>query len=71
MLRRLFHKASKVRFTFEQEGAFVGAALTAFADMIRENRCDIFYVLFEKRLGDGDKKKAFEDGKRFIRMSAK
>lgn len=71
MLRRLFHKAGKIRFSFEQEGAFVGAALTAFADRIREKRCDIFFVLFEKGWYDGEKKKAYEEGQNFIRTSAR
>lgn len=69
LLRKMLHKAGKVRFFFEQESGLAGGCLTAFADRIKEKRCDAFYVWFEKNLRSITAEQEERDGKALIRST--
>lgn len=43
-LRKLLGNTEKIRFFLDQDSAFRAACLSAFFDMIKERRCDAFYV---------------------------
>jgi len=43
-LRKLLKNTDKIRFFLDQDSAFRAACLSAFFDMIKEKRCDAFYV---------------------------
>jgi len=53
-LREILGWTEKVRLFFEQESGMRAACLTAFADMIKQQRCDAFYILHKKNLEFGD-----------------
>ena len=51
LLRRLAAGAEKVRFYLDVDPALRGACLSAFHDLIRDKRCDVFHVKIAKRVG--------------------
>jgi len=70
-LRRLLGWVEKTRFFFEQESAMRAACLTMFADKIKENRCDAFFVWFQKNLDEENRDYVTAENKEMIKEYAK
>lgn len=56
-LRQMFQSAGKVRFFLDQDSGMRAACLSAFADFIAADRCDVFYVRIAKELTVDQKRK--------------
>lgn len=63
-LRRLFDATEKVRFFLDQDSAFRAACLSAFADRIKEGRCDAFYVRINSEATIDQKRQILADNRR-------
>jgi hypothetical protein len=67
-LRKLLNNTEKVRFFLDQDSAFRAACLSAFSDMIREGRCDAFYVRINAESTIDEKRRLLAENRR--RMAA-
>lgn len=65
-LRRLFGSTEKVRFFLDQESGIRGACLGAFADLIKEGRCEAFYVRIAKELTVDEKRNMVNDARKLF-----
>jgi transposase-like protein len=70
-LRKLFDNVEKVRFFLDQDSGMRAACLSAFADRIKEHRCDAFYVRIAKDLTVDEKRNRMKDVKREFAEYAK
>lgn len=59
-LKKLLAGAEKVRFFMDQESGIRAACIAAFADDVRNGRCDAFYVRINKDLTVDERKKALQ-----------
>lgn len=57
-LRQLLGGVEKVRFFLDQDSGMRAACLGAFADRIKESRCDAFYVRINKAMTINEKRQA-------------
>lgn len=60
-LRKMFRNVEKVRFFLDQDSGIRSACLTAFSDLIKEHRCDAFYVRIAKDLTVDEKRKRLRE----------
>jgi transposase-like protein len=70
-LRKLFCNVEKVRFFLDQDSGMRAACLAAFADRIKEHRCDVFYVSIAKDLTVDEKRQRLQDAKERFNSVAK
>ena len=60
-LRKMLGNVEKVRFFLDQDSGMRAACLSAFADRIKEHRCDAFYVSIAKHLTVDEKRRRLHD----------
>ncbi|RII27338.1 MAG: hypothetical protein CXR31_08830 [Geobacter sp.] len=63
-LHKLLPKVSNVRFFIERESGLRAACLAAFADEVKDGRCDAFFVSINKELNIHDRQRLVQLGKR-------
>ena len=63
-LRKLLPGVEKIRFFMDQESGIRAACVGAFADDIKQGRCDAFYVRINKDLTVDERKKALGDSRK-------
>lgn len=69
LLRSLFNGVEKVRFFLDQDSGIRGACLGAFAQAVKDRRCDAFYVRINKTLTVDDKKAALTASRNAFRQT--
>lgn len=65
-LRKLLDSTEKVRFFLDQDSAFRAACLSAFAERIKEGRCDAFYVRINSEATIDKKRQILAENRRHM-----
>lgn len=63
-LKQLFGGAEKIRFFMDQDSGMRAACFAAFADEIKQHRCDAFYVRIKKDLTINEKRQVMASVKK-------
>jgi len=63
-LRKLLDNTKKIRFFLDQDSAFRAACLSAFPDMVKEGRCDAFYVRIKTEVTINEKRRILAENRR-------
>jgi hypothetical protein len=64
LLKKMFQGVEKIRFFLDQDPGMRSACLSAFAEEIKEGRCDAFYVRINKTLTVNEKRQALAESRR-------